>query len=218
MRCLVRAILVVVILLSVSSPVMAGTVVTVSYTPHLSGGISSFTITYVSDTQIDLDWSLYGNATGIMIRAKYGDYPADIPDENTAPTDGYLVYSGNATSVSDMSMDFDQSAGTLYYSAWAYKADGTWYTTASTGWRESETMLLLGLLFFAIAFTISSAVFKKGWLSFAGAGGWIATAVYCYTKAAAMWDIYYILFWIFMRADYSLLVIPVSLSGNYAGE
>lgn len=116
-------------------------------------GIADFTITYVSNTQQDLSWTFVGDAANVMIRAKYGDYPADIPDEDTAPTDGYLVYYGSGVTASDTTMDFDENAGPLYYVAWAQKADGTWYMITSRGLKESAVMTLIAFLAFG-AFTI----------------------------------------------------------------
>ena len=100
-----------------------GVVITVVGT---TGGISNFTVTYVTDTDMHLSWSFIGDAVNIMIRSKYGSYPANIPNSTTTPSDGNLVYYGSGTSFDDTSMNFDQNPGSLYYSAWAQKADGTW--------------------------------------------------------------------------------------------
>lgn len=117
--------------------------------PAATGGILDFTVTYITETDMRLDWTLFGDATNIMIRAKYGSYPANIPNINTAPSDGYLVYSGNGTTTHDTSMNFDENPGGLYYAAWAQKADGTWFMDLKTGWKESQVMTLLALLAFA---------------------------------------------------------------------
>lgn len=121
----------------------------ITATPSLTTGIINFTITYVSDTQLDLDWGFSGDAVNIMIRAQYGAYPDDIPNEDTAPTDGYLVYYGGDTSASDTSMNFDESPGVLYYKAWGQKADGKWYVNTSTDSEESRQMTLIALFIFS---------------------------------------------------------------------
>ncbi len=126
--------------------------VVVMATP-VTGGITGFTITYVSDTNLKFDWGFSDDAVKIMIRAKYGAYPADIPNENTDPSDGYLVYYGSDVSCSDTSMDFNENLGTLYYKAWAQRADNTWHTDFQSGWKESQEMILLFFLGLAIGMT-----------------------------------------------------------------
>lgn len=170
--------------------------VSVTATPKFTDGITNFTVTYVNETQIDLSWGFSGDAVNIMIRAKYGEYPDDIPDEDTAPTDGYLVYYGSGTSCSDTSVNFDENVSTLFYKAWGQKASGKWYTDTSTGEQESE-MLLLGILAgLALIPLIASFALKSGrkilcWVS---AGGWILLSAYSYTRYETLWDVYYSLF------------------------
>lgn len=148
---LILRIVIVVLLLGIPvTPAIAASVdVTVTAAPDYTEGIVNFVVTYVSDTQLDLDWGFSGDAVNIMIRAKYGAYPDDIPDEDTEPSDGYLVYYGSGTSTSDTSMNFDESTGILYYKAWGQKASGKWYTTTSTDSEESRQMTLIALFVFA---------------------------------------------------------------------
>jgi hypothetical protein len=138
--------------------------------PWFSLGILNFNIIYVSDQRLDLSWD-YDPATTtdrIMIRAKYSQYPTDIPNINTAPTDGYLVYYGTGVATSDTSMDFNENSGMLYYKAWGQKADGTWIPTTNSGFKESIQLILLngtlqiGLILLAmIAFLVLAFTFKK---------------------------------------------------------
>lgn len=128
--------------------------ITITMTPEFTQGINEFKIVYVTDQRMDLSWFFdAGVISKIMIRAKYSAYPADIPNESTAPTDGYLVYYGTGMAVSDTSMDFDQNSGTLYYKAWGQKLDGTWFTNTSTGAKESQEMELLFFLALAAIIT-----------------------------------------------------------------
>lgn len=78
-----------------------------------------------------------------MVRAKYGGYPTDIPDQNTSPFDGYLVYYGGGNTVSDTNMDFNNTTLQVFYKAWAQKLDGTWYTDTSSGSKESVNLIEL---------------------------------------------------------------------------
>lgn len=98
-------------LLLLVTPVLAASVdVGVSAQGLVVGGgncLTNFTITYVSVTRFDFSWGYGANTTSVMIRGKYGGYPADIPNDTTEPSDGYLVYSGNATFCSDTSVVLD---------------------------------------------------------------------------------------------------------------
>ena len=162
MRKILCILAVVVLVLLNVTPVLAATTAVVSIlgVPAYSGGISNFIVTYVSDTKMDLSWTLSGDAVNIMVRAKYGSYPANPPDEHTAPSDGYSVYYGSGSSTVDTSMSMDQNPGTLYYSAWAQRADGTWYVTASTGSEESRVVLFIGMIFLVFGLTIASFTLK----------------------------------------------------------
>ena len=89
----ILAILVVLMLSLLPVGVMAATI-TVTNQPVFTAGIYTFTVTYISDTEMDLAWTIGTGVDKVMVRAKYGSYPADIPDEYTSPSDGYLVYYG----------------------------------------------------------------------------------------------------------------------------
>ena len=150
-----------------------GVVITVVGT---TGGISNFTVTYVTDTDMHLSWSFIGDAVNIMIRSKYGGYPANIPNSTTTPSDGNLAYYGSGTSFDDTSMNFDQNPGSLFYSAWAQKADGTWYTNLSTGSEESRVVLFIAFVVIALGLTIAAFMAKttaSGMLRIASVVAWL---------------------------------------------
>ncbi len=170
-------VLVIIFMLGVLANIVSGatsTNITITFTPLTSEGINSFLITYVSDTDILLSWTLGASVDKIMVRAKYGEYPANIPDINTAPTDGYLVYYGNGTEVHDTSMNFDENAGVLYYRAWAQQADGTWNMNTSSGSKESKEVVLIALLFAPIALAGLGAGLKNGMLCYLAIPLWLA--------------------------------------------
>ena len=129
-------------------PVMAATtaVVTVLGVPQFGAGVFTFNVIYTSDTRMDLNWTVSASTANVMVRAKYGQYPANPPDINTAPSDGYLVYYGSGLSAIDTSMDMNQNAGTLYYTAWAQNIDGTWNLVPSKSAKESREVVLIGLI------------------------------------------------------------------------
>jgi hypothetical protein len=175
----IRVLAVIVMLgcLAMPLPVIASST-SVSLVVRASNGVEDFVILYISDTRMDLSWTLTGDAEFVMIRAKWGSYPDDITDPNTAPTDGYLVYYGNNTSVSDTSMDFDETPETLYYAAWGQKEDGTWYMGSTKDWKESVIMTLIAILGFVVAMTYFAFTKRNFGLSFVGAFSWILLLVY----------------------------------------
>ncbi len=152
--------------------------ITLFATPLFGEGINSFTITYVTDTSLKLDWVYGTNVTGAMIRAKYGTYPADIVAESETPSDGYLVYQGTGTTINDTSMDFDANPGPLYYRIWAYRADGSWIITPGQGWKESMIMTLLGFLAFAGIVSYFGARSSYWILQFLAGTVWWAVGMY----------------------------------------
>jgi hypothetical protein len=178
LRCLAVIIILAISIMPIA--VLAGTSVnvTITATPMFTAGITSFTITYISETQIDLDWTVDASVDQVMIRAKYGEYPANIPDEDTAPTDGYLVYYGNGLAASDTSMDFDSNLGTLYYKAWAQKADGHWYVATSTGFKESEVVALILLFGFGLVISGYAITKKNVVIAIIASAIWLATIYY----------------------------------------
>jgi len=162
------------------APVLADTYVDISvYAKGLTSvGIVNFTITYISETQLDFGWSYGVNTTAIMIRGKYGVYPDNISASNETPSDGYLVYSGNSTSCSDTSMDFDLNSGAIYYRAWAQLADGSWVITPEEGWKESEIMTLLAFIAMALGMSFLASKSSYYVLKFLAGMSWWAFAIY----------------------------------------
>lgn len=150
--------------------------VTVTATPAY--GIRTFSIVYVGDTQMDLSWTVSGDVVNVMVRAKYGEDLDEIPNEDTTPSDGYLVYEGAGSSVSDVSLDFDQNPGPLYYKIWGQKVDDKWYTGSKYVWEESAVMTLGGMLF--LAFILSYLAFRSSFkpMRFVAGFAWVAVLIY----------------------------------------
>ena len=147
---IVLAVVTAIMLATIPIAVLAGNTATMVNAPAYSVGITSFTVTYVSDTEMDLNWTYDATVANVMVRAKYGQYPANPPNSATAPSDGYLVYNGSGLSAVDTSMDMNQNAGTLYYSIWGQKGDGSWYLIPSQSSKESKEVILIALLGLAI--------------------------------------------------------------------
>ena len=116
----------VLLLLLIPMPARAdsSTNITIEVTGWICAAPGGFTITYISDTQLDLTWTVGLGANNTMIRAAYGREP-------TSRTDGYLVYYGNATFASDTALNLDEIALPIYYRAWSETASGVWEDTGA---------------------------------------------------------------------------------------
>ena len=174
------AVILILIVCLIPTTVLADAAVNVliTATPMFSAGITSFTVTYITDTQMDLDWTVDPTVDKVMVRAKYGEYPADIPNEDTAPTDGYLVYYGFDFSTVDTSMDFDSNLGILYYKAWAQKPDGHWYVNTSTDYKESAVVTLILLFGFGLVISGYAITRKNTVIAIIASAIWMASIAY----------------------------------------
>jgi len=172
----IAAVIMVVMLMPVA--VLAGNTATMVNAPAYSVGITSFTVTYVSDTEVDLNWTYDAIVSNVMVRAKWGSYPANPPNSATAPSDGYLVYYGSGLSAVDTSMNFNNNPDTLYYSIWGQKGDGSWYLIPSQGSEESREMIGLLLGFLAVSLLIAGLVLKKSWVMWFSIPFWVILSIY----------------------------------------
>jgi len=66
------------------------------------------------------------------------------------------------------------------------------------------------LIILALAFTISSHIFKKGYLSFAGGGVWIIASVHCFSNSLATWDTYFSLGFLFVALLFTCIFSPLA--------
>jgi len=156
---------------------------------------SPFAITKISDTQVDVDWTIPVGADRVMVRAKYASYPAD-PGGGVEPTDGYLVYFGNGVAASDTSMNLDESVGKLYYRAWSITPTPGDVWSASFGEDNVEGLGMTMLVFALLPLSLTYLMFttKNRMLGFACAIFWAIFGGLCYQESAATWDLYYMLF------------------------
>ena len=110
----------------------------------LVGAPTNLTATYISDHEVSLTWAIAPNSVATQVRAAYGREPINI-------TDGYLVYNGIGTSVSDFDAEI-AGAEVIYYRAWAQRSDLTWGTLYDSA--NTEDMMSLSLLFIGIIILI----------------------------------------------------------------
>ena len=112
---------------------------------------TDFTVTEIGNTIVSITWTMGTNADTTIIRCSSGGYPRSI-------TDGYLVYSGNGTSVTVDGLNLDIS--TYYYRAWSQNEYGY-----STNYAQEYAGNPIGIP--AIMFVIGLcgfALWKKDWL------------------------------------------------------
>lgn len=203
--------------------VIAGTVADVSLfaTPLFGSGIFSFTVTYVTDTRLDLSWTVGDNVSKVMVRSSYGKYPNDITSANETPSDGSLVYYGNALSYSDTSMDFENNFGMrLYYRAWAQLNDGSWVVASKTGWKESAVLTLIAIFGLALGLTWIGRNYKI--MRAIAAAGWVGVAFYWASNPPSSVivgsSVHSILFVIFLLTALAVFMWPFTTSNGATGE
>jgi hypothetical protein len=117
---------------------------------------SDFTLTDLGAITITANWTTGIGSTYTMIRASRSAFPA-------SPTDGELVYYGDATSTNSTGWDLDVITG--YFSAWGYQADNVTYSatyaTASIG-GEGMTGISDALESLSTAFTTIGGYIEYG--------------------------------------------------------
>lgn len=199
------SIIVLLLTILITLPVLADTSqdVTVTATGYICEAPGGFTLTYISDYEVGISWTKGEDAENTMIRAKYGSYPVDRED-------GYQVYYGDGTVASDTGVNFDEGVSDVYYIAFSQNASGAWEDVGSSNFMENPHMLLIALIILALGFTIVSYIFKKGMLAFAGAGAWMVASIYCFTKSAETWDIYFSLAFLFIGLLLACMFSPLA--------
>ena len=183
-----------------STPAMAATNadVTVKATPaEPYPAPTNFQAIYVDVQQVDLTWTKPPTSANVTIRAKYGSYPA-------SRTDGYLVYYGSLESISDTSMNFDETAGKLYYRAWAEYPGDNWSNPAEDN-VEGIAMTLIGLAILALGLTVAMFHSKSAMLGFPCLIFWAILGGFAYTESSTPWGDwqYYLFFGSFGMAIFS---------------
>ena len=126
-----------------------------------------FTVYYVSDYEIYIEWSVPASANNTLVRAAYGR-PVEDRD------DGFELYYGTGDNVTHWVSNIG-TVGPIYYAAWSETA-GTWDEIGAV--EEANFMsvsflfailVILGLVLFIAAFR-----WKDMLLSYAAALTWMA--------------------------------------------
>jgi hypothetical protein len=109
----------------------------ISVTPYWHGAPLNFTVTVVTDNSTDtetlLEWNNQSDGTGTIIRVAFGNYPQSA-------TDGYLVYSGNLETYTDLGSTLNY-IGEAYYSAFQEYGAGSYSADHAEGIARGTGML-----------------------------------------------------------------------------
>ena len=168
------------------------TVTAVGYVCEAPGG---FTLTYISDYEVGIDWVKGVDANNTMIRAAIGRYPKDIGD-------GWLVYYGDGTNCTDTGVNLDETASPTYYRAWSQNVGGAWNEFAYAEDNiEGIGVQLLAFVILAVGLTIGGYALRNIALSYGAGGAWVVMAFYAMGQSDSpnptqITDIYMALFWI----------------------
>jgi len=122
--------------------------VTITASGWIAGVPGGLTIIYVSDYEVQINWTKGEDAVNTMIRAAYGHAPTTI-------SEGYQVYLGAGESGIDDSVAL-AGPDLVYYTAFSQNVNGIWaieYSEEDTGHIMSVSFLFMGWLVLAIFFT-----------------------------------------------------------------
>lgn len=170
-------------------PVSAGTSanVVITATGVVIAAPGGFTLTYITDYEVGIDWTKAPGAVNTMVRAAVGRYPSST-------TDGYLVYYGNGTSATDTGVSLDETPAAVYYRAWSENVNGIFSPVWAEGTMEGAGMMLLFLGLMALVPTIACYALRRSSIAIIGVLFWIIMGVYAYTKIGVDGDVYWAIF------------------------
>ena len=136
----------------------------------ICGAPGGFTITYVSDYEVQLSWVKGDGAENTMVRAAIGRVPIDR-------TDGMEIYYGDGTTASSW-INMETLSDPVCYRAWSQNAGGIWSSLFVEDQIEGVGMITIGLIVLALGIT-GIAVWRKQLLLYMVAAiGCLIIAVY----------------------------------------
>jgi len=169
-----RYLILLLVMLLPATPVFAETSaeVTVTATGYICGEPGGLTATYISETNVQLDWVKGVNAANTIIVAKYGVAP-------TSRSDGYTVYSGNGTTYNDIGVSLDETATYVYYKAWSQNIGGVWELIGSnTAWIGGTGMILIALFLLCGILSFLSLRSRNVLVAIGAAISWLFVLIY----------------------------------------
>jgi hypothetical protein len=156
----------------------------------LPGAPTDFDAVLASNYQVDITWVKGINATHTLIRGKIGEYPADR-------TDGYEVYFGTGTSVTDW-VDLTATDEPVYYRAWAWNITGYSNTYAQDfveggGVGMADALILIPILGLLGGLTVIGDRNRNWLVIIIAVLGWFLMAGWSMTTSDETWDAYWII-------------------------
>jgi hypothetical protein len=147
---------------------------------------TAFTITESDLGELTITWTTGTYADTTIVRVSDDNYPVDYAD-------GYLVYDGALETATLDGLELNY--GTYYIRAWSHNDTG-YSVDYAEGQNGGEMLLLVALFGAGVLVFLVAEVFHIRWLGFPAAGFLVAFGAVCYQYSTAMWDIYYILFFL----------------------
>jgi hypothetical protein len=147
------------------------TVTAYGYICDIPGG---FTLTYISDYEIQIDWIKGNGSINTMIRSGIYGYPLNI-------SDGSLVYIGNGTTCIDTVNIIDNN---LFYSAWSQSVGGAWtglYAKKEDSFM-SQSYMFMGMIVIAIAVTFFAFKARHILINLGAAISWLSILLFVFSN------------------------------------
>lgn len=169
-----RILILVILILMPATTVLADTSdeVTVVAMGFICGSPSGLTATYLSETNVQLDWVKGEGAANTVVVAKYGSAPS-------SRSDGYIVYSGNGTQGYDTGVNLDETATYVWYKAWSQNAAGVWEIVGSnTAFIGGTGMILIALFLLCGILSFLSLRSRNVLVALGGSISWLFALIY----------------------------------------
>lgn len=184
----ILGIIAIVLLLGNASSVFAATSTDVTVTARgvVLGGPTSFTVTRISDYEVEIAWSKNPLAENTLIRRAIGRWPEDR-------NDGVLVYYGSGEDATDW-IDMEATSARAFYRAWSESSEEVWSEEYAEGFTRGVGMTLIAIIILTLGLLGFSIHYKNHALMFLAAAAGIALAIYGFSNMSGSGqDAYWVL-------------------------
>lgn len=164
---------------------------------------TSLVLTYINTDTVEVEWVKGLYAYWSMVRAAVGRIPEDRED-------GYLVYYGTASTVTDTGHGINLDEDTVYYRVWSQNVWEVWENTGIYDSIGGIMAILFALLLIPIVFTVCFLWKREMWLGIIGVVAWFCVGIYYMTELSSaanltqISDIWMAMGWICMMATIAL--------------
>lgn len=163
-----------------------GSEVDITVSAFIVGTPGGLILTYISDYEVGIEWTMGEDAVNTMVRGAVGRLPENRED-------GYLVYYGDEASCSDTGVSLDETAAAVYYRAWSQNAGGSWEVEGISDSIEGVGMTLIFIGVFGLGFLALALIFRQMVLAFLAGLGFIGLAIVGWTSSEVMYDTYWLI-------------------------